>query len=120
MLTKIENWLVGEMDRYERSFFRHAVCWFFLILLSYYILRPIRELIGSKYEKENLSNLFWATFIVMLVAIPLYSWLVGKFERRKLVPMVYAVFIGTLLLLWAGMRWLHDDYQLRVAQCFFV
>ncbi len=120
MLEKIENWLVGEMDGYERAFLRHAACWFFLILLSYYAVRPIRESIGSKYEKENLSNLFWATFIVMLVAIPIYSWLVGKFDRRKLVPTVYAVFVGSLLVLWAAMTMLAEDYQLPVAQCFFV
>ncbi|WP_162273986.1 NTP/NDP exchange transporter [Mariniblastus fucicola] len=120
MLQSIEQRLIGDMTDYERSILRHGAVWFFLILFSYYILRPIREQIGSTYGIENLSWLFWATFVVMLIAIPLYSLLVGKFHRRILVPSIYAIFIGCLIVFWLAMRSLPESYQIWVARAFFV
>lgn len=108
------------MTRYERSILRHGATWFFLILFSYYVLRPIREQIGSTYGIENLSLLFWSTFVVMLVAIPLYSILVGKFNRKRLVPAIYAFFISCLVAFWFAMRGLPESFQIWVARAFFV
>ena len=82
------------LTRYEKSVIVHGAIWFFLILSSYYILRPIREQISATYGIENLSWLFWATFGVMLIAIPLYSYLVGTIHRRWLVPSIYLFFIS--------------------------
>jgi len=75
---------------HEKTVLWLGAAWFFFILFSYYVLRPIREQISSTYGTENLSWLFVATFIVMLVAIPTYSLLVGKFHRSRLVPSIYA------------------------------
>ncbi|MFK7765693.1 MAG: NTP/NDP exchange transporter [Mariniblastus sp.] len=120
MLRKLEQRLVGEMNDYERAVLRHGAIWFFLVLLGYYILRPIREQIGSTYGTANLSGLFWGTFIVMLIAIPCYSVLVGKFHRRKLVPVIYFVFIGCLISFWLAMNFLPEATQIWVARAFFV
>ena len=108
------------MTDYERSILRHGALWFFLVLFSYYILRPIREQIGATYGIENLSWLFVSTFVVMLIAIPVYSMLVGKFDRKVLVPCIYAFFIAWLIGFWMAMRWLPDSAQIWVARAFFV
>jgi len=108
------------MTDYERSILRHGAVWFFLVLFSYYVLRPIREQIGSTYGIENLSWLFWATFGVMLIAIPLYSMLVGKVHRNKLVPAIYVLFIACLIAFWLAMKGLHQSQQIWVARAFFV
>ena len=120
MFQSIESRLVGELNRYERSVLRHGAVWFFLILLSYYVLRPIREQIGSTYGLKNLSWLFWITFGVMLIAIPLYSVLVGRFHRRTLVPIIYSVFISCLVGFWFAMKGLPAESQIWVARAFFV
>lgn len=120
MLESIEQRLIGDLTEYERSILRHGAVWFFLLLFSYYILRPIREQIGSTYGIENLSWLFWATFGVMLIAIPLYSVLVGKFDRKKLVPAIYAFFVACLIAFWLAMKGLPDSSQIWVARAFFV
>jgi AAA family ATP:ADP antiporter len=110
----------SSLSSYERSVLGHGAAWFFFILFSYYVLRPIREQISSTYGTENLSWLFWATFAVMLVAIPAYSYLVGKFHRRKLVPSIYLLFISNLLMFWAAMKFGSDAAQIWVARAFFV
>ena len=119
MLKAIERRLAGELTDYERSILWHGAAWFFLILCSYYIIRPIREQIGSSYQ-EQLPLFFWMTFVVMLVAIPLYSMLVGRFHRQRLVPCIYLFFIGCLALFWAGMNWLDARFLLWIEGAFFV
>lgn len=104
MLRHIEDRVVGEMTDHERTVLRHAAVWFFLVLCGYYILRPIREQISSTYGIKNLAWLFKATFMTMLVAIPLYAYLVSRFHRRKLVPTIYAFFVATLGGFWAVMQ----------------
>ena len=112
LLRKFEDHVVGEMTDHERSILRHSALWFFLVLCGYYQLRPIREQISAEYGIKNLAWLFKATFITMLVAIPVYSLLVSKFDRKKLVPCIYAFFVASLLLFWAAMRFIPETLML--------
>ena len=77
--------------------------WFFCLLLAYYILRPVRETLGVEQGISGLKWLFTATFLGMLVAVPLYSALVGKMGRRRFVPAAYRFFGLNLLLFWAAL-----------------
>ena len=123
MLRSIEQRLVGDMTDYERAILRHGALWFFLVLFSYYVLRPIREQIGSSYSSEStetLSLFFWVTFFVMLVAIPLYSVLVGKFHRKILVPCIYVFFIACLGAFWFAMRSGEKENLIWIEGAFFV
>ena len=104
MLRNLEERFIGELADHERAVYRHGACLFALVLASYYMLRPIREQISATYGVKNLSWLFAATFGVMLVAIPLYALLVGKYHRRKLVPSIYLFFISNLLIFWGVMK----------------
>jgi len=119
MLRSIEQRLAGDLTDYERSILRHGAAWFFLILTSYYIIRPIREQIGSTYV-DLVPLLFWATFLVMLALVPLFSLLVGKFRRKVLVPSIYVFFIGCLLVFWLGMRRLDQSWLVWLEGAFFV
>lgn len=78
-----------------------AVAWafaYFCALLSgYYLLRPIREEMGIRGGVEKLHWVFTATFVVMLVAVPLYSTLVARVPRGRAVPWVYRFFLLNLL-----------------------
>ncbi len=99
-----------------------ALAWgfmyFFCVLCSYYILRPIRDEMGIQGGVENLQWLFSATFVAMLVAVPLFGTVVQRLPRTRLIPFVYAFFIATLLLFFVLMRveWRMD----WVARAFFV
>jgi len=110
----------GGEHGYEKTVLWLGAAWFFFILFGYYVLRPIREQISSTYGTENLSWLFVATFVAMLVAIPTYSLLVGKFHRSRLVPSIYVFFIFNLILFWAGMKHCGAEWQIWVARAFFV
>jgi len=124
MLRDLEQRFLGDLGDSERTVFRHGVCWFFLVLGSYYVLRPIREQISSTYGVKNLSWLFAATFGTMLIAIPLYSVLVARFHRSRLVPAIYLFFVANLLLFWGAMRfgpdWTAAQYGAEAAASFDV
>jgi len=119
-LQNLEERFVGTANDRERTVLWHGAFWFFLILFGYYILRPIREQISSTYGIKNLSWLFSATFIAMLIAIPLYSLLVGKIHRRKLVPSIYGFFILSLAGFWAAMSFGPPDSKVWVARILFI
>lgn len=72
--------------------------YFFSLLGGYYVLRPVRDEMGIQSGLENLPWLFTATFIAMLLAVPVYGWAASRFPRRTLLPVVYGFFIVNLLI----------------------
>jgi len=69
---------------------------FFCLLASYYVLRPVRDEMGIRGGVDNLEWLFTGTFVLMLGVVPLYGWLASRFPRRRLVPVVYGLFIACM------------------------
>jgi AAA family ATP:ADP antiporter len=77
---------------------------FFALLAGYYVLRSLREEMGIRGGVDNLPWSFTATFAIMLVAVPLYSRLVAGVPRSRAIPLVYRLFLLTLLAFWALLR----------------
>ena len=95
-----------------------AFAYFFCLLSSYYILRPLRDEMGVAGGVRNLPWMFSATFIVMLVAVPIFGALVARFPRRVFVPWVYRFFILNIVLFFVALQW--SDSSPWVARVFFV
>ncbi|UTW09935.1 MFS transporter [Pseudomonas benzenivorans] len=70
---------------------------FFCLFCGYFMLRPIREAMGIRGGVENLQWLFSATFVLMLVAVPLFAWLNSRVPRSRYIDWVYGLFILNLL-----------------------
>lgn len=95
-----------------------AFAYFFFLLCSYYILRPLRDEMGVAAGVANLQWLFTATFFVMLIAIPGFSALVARLPRRRFIPWVYRFFALSLLMFWALLTL--DVGRVHVARALFV
>ena len=92
--------------------------YFFALLCSYYIIRPMRDEMGILGGVENLQWLFTGTLLVMTAAIPLFGWVSSRFPRRQFLPYVYFFFIIMLLLFYALMG---EQVKLEyVARAFFI
>lgn len=88
----------------------------FLILSAYYVLKPVREaLILSSGGAEVKSYAAAGQALLLLVAIPVYSWLANRFSRRLLINAVTFFFIGCLLLFFV----LHA-YEVPLGVVFFL
>ena len=95
-----------------------SFAYFFCLLASYYILRPLRDEMGVAGGVKNLQWLFTATFVTMLAAVPCYGALVARLPRRRFIPLVYHFFVANLAIFWLLLE-LGVDRQL-VARVFFV
>lgn len=74
-----------------------SFAYFFLVLCSYYLLRPVRDTVGVALGREELQRLFVLTFVVMLAIVPVFGWLSATLPRARLLPVVYAFFALNLV-----------------------
>lgn len=65
--------------------------WFFLVLFSYYVLKPVRDALAT--ETRLFGPLYLATFLTVCAALPLYWRIVGRTTRWQLVFGVYQFFV---------------------------
>ncbi|MBT8041138.1 MAG: MFS transporter [Gammaproteobacteria bacterium] len=91
----------------------------FFIMTAYYILRPVRDEISSA-DRGNLQILWTAVFLVMLVAVPLYSWAVSRWPRRIFVPLANRFFIACLVGFWLSLVFLPGDARPWIDRVFYV
>lgn len=75
-----------------------AAAYFFCLLLSLYLLRPVREAMGIARGADKLPWLMTTTLVVMLVVNPIYAALVSRLPRRRFIPLVSHFFAVNLLL----------------------
>jgi AAA family ATP:ADP antiporter len=75
-----------------------SFAYFFCLLCSYYILRPVRDEMGIQGGVGNLQWLFTGTFLSMISVVPIFGWLSSRFPRRRLLPVVYFFFAANLLI----------------------
>ena len=90
----------------------------FLLFTAYYILRPLRDSMGITAGVRSLDELFWFTFLGMLLAMPLFGWISGRYRRAVFLPWIYGFFILNLLAFWVFFGALDDDTW--TARVFFV
>jgi len=110
--------LAVEVEAKEVSALLWAFFYFFSLLCSYYILRPLRDEMGVASGVENLQWLFTGTFVAMLLAVPLFGRAVAAFPRHRLVPGVYWFFLFNILLFYLLLSL--DLPQEWIARAFFV
>ena len=97
-----------------------SAAYFFFMLLSYYLLRPVRETFGIESGWENLPWLMTGTLLAMLVANPLYSWLVSKYPRKKFIPMTYRFFAANMLLFYLAFQLVPEDQLVELGYAFYI
>ena len=91
----------------------------FLIMFAYYILRAVRDEISSA-DRGNLQILWTAVFAVMLLAVPLYSWVASRWSRGVFVPLANRFFIACLLGFWLALALLPDAARPWIDRLFYV
>lgn len=78
--------------------------YFFFLLASFYVMRPLREEMGVAGGVNRLPWLFTGTFVATLAVVPLWGALVASMPRRRLVPIAYRFFALTMMLFWVLLR----------------
>ena len=110
-------WLI-DIRRSEWRSVGYAFLWFMFLMMAYNLLRPIRETFATALGKQATGRLFLYTFIVLLIAVPVFAWAKNTFAKRYLVPVVFH-FFASHLAIFALLSWkFQSTYWLGVV--FFV
>jgi AAA family ATP:ADP antiporter len=110
------------LEKHEYVAVGWSFVYFFCVLSSYYVLRPVREEMAVFSGANNIPWLFTGTFVAMLVATPIFGWIASRFPRRRFLPWVYLFFISNILIFWAVFSTAVDNEQNYVwlGRIFFV
>ena len=92
----------------------------FIILGSYYVIRPIRDDIAAAGSLESLSWMFTGTLVAMLIANTLFSAIVARMSRRRFIPIAYRFFIANLIIFYLLMRTLTPAQNVWVGRAFYI
>ena len=96
-----------------------SIAYGFMIMSSYYIRRAVRDEIGAA-DSRNLQLLWTAVFFVMLLAVPLYSWVVSRWSRGVFVPLANRFFIACLVAFWLCLVLLPEAARPWIDRVFYV
>src|SRR5262245_27431005 len=69
----------------------------FVLLASYYILRPVRDAMATVFGVDQLQNLFTGTLVLTLIFSPAFAWLTDTFKLSRALPGVFWFIIANLL-----------------------
>jgi AAA family ATP:ADP antiporter len=97
-----------------------SCAYFFLLLSSYYVIRPLRDEMGLRGTDDALSWLFVGTLAGTVALNPVFGALVRRFPRRVFVPVVYHVLAATLIGFYLLLRAAPAEAAVPVARVFFV
>ena len=95
-----------------------AIIYYFCLMCSYFIIKPLRDEMGVASGIENLQYLFTGTFVVMLLMVPVFGWISTHYPRERFLPYVYSFFIFNIFLFFALFR--SDITHVYVARAFYI
>lgn len=103
-----------------------AVVWsfiyFFCIMSAYFMLRSVRESMAIVSGVQNIPWLFTGTFVLMMMATPVFGWVASRYPRRTFLPWVYYFFIANILIFFAAFTYAQQNNLslLWISRSFFV
>ncbi len=102
----------------ERTALVLGFAFHFCVLASYYLVRPLRDALGLEGGADKLQWLFTATFVVMLLMVPLFGALVSRLPATRFIPLIYRLVAVTMLMF--GVLIAAKSAPVQVGQVFFV
>lgn len=109
--------LIGfNAEPHERKAVLLAFCFNFVLLGSYYILRPVRDTLATVFGAGALQELFTGTFFLTLLCAPLFAWAAARLKLTRFLPGIFWLLLVNLLIFYAlfrlapGNRWLAAAY----------
>jgi ATP:ADP antiporter, AAA family len=95
-----------------------AFAYFFFLMASYFILRPLRDTMGTVYGVSHLQELFTGTFILSFVAAPIYAGFASRIKLATFLPWVYGFIAITMVIFYVLFQRVANDRW--VAAAFYI
>jgi AAA family ATP:ADP antiporter len=79
-------WRIAKVEPIETKAVLIAFVYFFFLMASYFILRPLRDTMGTVYGVDHLQELFTGTFIVSFIVAPVYAGFASRIKLASSCP----------------------------------
>lgn len=109
---------IAGVQHHEMRVALTAFLYFFLLMTSYFILRPLRDTMGTIYGVAHLQELFTGTFLLSLAVAPIFAGLASRIRLASFLPWVYGFIAVTLIAFYLLFRAVTNDRW--VAAAFYV
>src|SRR3954467_8387040 len=103
--------LIGKVEPFERRALALAFTCNFVMMGSYYIIRPVRDAMATVFGVGHLQDLFTGTLILTLIVSPLFAWITDTFRLSRVLPGVFGFIVASLGVFFF---WFEADPQSRV------
>ena len=110
--------LIADVEPREVKAVVVSFVYFFFLLSSYFILRPLRDTMGTVYGVDRLQELFTGTFLLSFVVAPIFGLLASRIRLAVFLPWVYGFVAITLLLFYVLFQ--SDPNDRWIAAAFYV
>jgi AAA family ATP:ADP antiporter len=97
-----------------------AFAYFFFLLSTNYILRPLRDEMGVAGGLDKLPLVFTGTFVAMLVAVPAFSAIAARMPRHRFIPLAYRFFVANILVFWVLFFLAPGSVRSATTRAFFI
>ncbi len=119
MLNKVLQRIVAVEADEVRPMLLSAL-YFFLVMASYFIIRPLRDEMGIAGGIRNLPWLFTGTLVGMLLAHPIYTAMVSRLPRRRFIPLSYTLFAACMLVFLVLLSTVNETQTVWVGRVFYI
>ena len=109
---------VAKVEEGESSAVFAAFFLFFCVLGGYFMVRPVRETVGTILGAERVADLFWVTWAASIAIVPIYGALCARFRRSAFLPWIYAFVAISLVVCGLALR--SSEGNVAVGAFFFV
>ena len=96
LFHRLLNKLVPARPHEVKAFALAFLC-NFVLMASYYLLRPIRDAMATVFGVGQLQDLFTGTLVLTLVCSPLFAWATDTFKLSRLLPGVFGFLVLNII-----------------------
>ena len=88
---------LSEVESNELKATLVATLFVFILMASYYILRPVRDAMASDWTDSEVSFLWNINFFISAGIVSVYGFAVSRMRLRNIVPTIYGFFAITFI-----------------------
>src|ERR1700677_4420175 len=110
--------LTADIEPLEVKAVMISFVYFFFLMASYFILRPLRDTMGTVYGVAHLQELFTGTFVVSFIVAPVFAGLASRIRLASFLPWVYGFIAITMVVFYILFESVANDRW--VAAAFYI
>ena len=99
---------LSEVEPNEQKATLVSTLFIFILMASYYILRPVRDAMASDWSDSEVSLLWDINFFVSTGIVAVYGFAVSRARLRNVVPAMYGFFAVTFVAFYLGVSFVAD------------